>query len=197
MKCRKRMVAVLGLAVMAVCGGATPASAGLEGPPVLRWDIVSLTSGGVLLAGGSATSTSSATGDTLTLTGTGQAEPAELEAAGGGRFVHRAKDGTVLTRGVYTVTGFKSFTPESGSLVGVGVVDAIGQLNESHSGILTVRVAFWVHGKLAARGVLRVFCALPGAPAGLEEGVTASVQPVGSSVVLNFDEQEPDNGPTN
>ena len=194
---RTCVVAALAVVTTAAWAAAAPASAGPEGHSVVRWDIINLTKGGVLLAGGAATSTSSATGDTLTLTGTGQAEPAEEEAAGGGTFVHRDKNGAVHARGVYTVKHFVSFKRASGSLVGSGVVDAIGELGESHSGVLTVRVAFRVGGKVAARGTLVVTCALPGAPAGLEEGVTATARPVGSSVVLRFNEKEPDNGPTN
>src|SRR5438876_12176455 len=102
---RTLVVAILAVAATVAWAAAAPASAG-EQQRVVRWDIVNVTNG-VLLAGGSATSTASATGDTLTLTGTGQAEPAEREASGGGTFVHRHSDGTVFARGVYTVAGLQ------------------------------------------------------------------------------------------
>src|SRR5260370_41860572 len=59
---------------------------------LVRWDLVQIVSGEVL-AGGTDTG-QDATKDVVHLTGSGQAEPARREAAGGGTFVHQHGDGT-------------------------------------------------------------------------------------------------------
>src|SRR5206468_10451898 len=53
----------------------------------VRWDFLVIANG-VAVAGGTDVSTDPATKDTLALTGSGQVEPGENEAAGGGTFVH-------------------------------------------------------------------------------------------------------------
>jgi len=79
-----------------------------EDVELLRWDIVTVNSG-VVVAGGTALSKDAATGDTVSLTGSGQANPEERTAAGGGTFVHRHADGTVFASGAFVVTGFGGF----------------------------------------------------------------------------------------
>jgi hypothetical protein len=148
----------------------------------VRWDIPQF-QGNFVLAGGKDVSTDATTGDTATLTGSGEAEPAESEASGGGTFVHRHQDGTVAARGAYHVTGFISWRPLSGgSLSGTGLVDAIGNgtgvspnESEEHSGVLRLSVEFVVIKKGqpvgSVHGVLKINCHLPGTTVFVEEGV--------------------------
>ncbi len=70
---------------------------------LIRWDLVQVVPGGVVLAGGTNDGQDSATKDLVHLTGSGQAEPAKREAAGGGTFVHQHSDGTEFAHGVYWV----------------------------------------------------------------------------------------------
>jgi hypothetical protein len=59
--------------------------------------------------GGADTSNDDATGDTLTLTGSGQFTPSRRVASGGGTFVHKHADGTVFAQGFYYVTKFRIY----------------------------------------------------------------------------------------
>jgi hypothetical protein len=143
---------------------------------LIRWDIIDIDpQAGVLTAGGTAVSEDPTSHDTLTFTSSGQAEPAGHEANGGGTFVHRHADGSVVARGVYVVTGFVSFKPLAGSLTGTPLIDGIGEKDEAHSGILTVRISVYVGGKVVATARLAVHCALPGAPSSAFEGATVKV----------------------
>lgn len=141
---------------------------------LLRWDLISVT-GGVAIAGGTDVSLDSATGDTISVTGSGQAEPHEHEANGGGSFTHRSSLGTIRAHGTYVVTGFISFRNGGGSLVGVGPIDGIGELKETRGGVLTMSVSLRPVGGSPHDGVLTVYCGLPGVTFPIEEGITLSV----------------------
>ncbi|MFN2490946.1 MAG: hypothetical protein ABR529_14685 [Actinomycetota bacterium] len=158
-----------------------------------RWDIVDLSFGAT--AGGQSVSTDPATGDTVTLSGSGQFETEEREADGGGTFVHRSASGEVLGEGIYRVTALRSWKPLSGSLVGTGLVDGIGDLREARSGIAKLGLTAYVDGAVVAHGVITIYCALPGAPAGSIEGVALHVR-TADGATADFTEVEPDNGPT-
>jgi hypothetical protein len=67
---------------------------------LVRWDLVQIVQG-VVLAGGTDTGLDSTSGLVTRLTGSGQAEPARRQAAGGGTFVTLKSDGTELIHGVY------------------------------------------------------------------------------------------------
>ncbi len=186
---------VLGLICLAGAVFWSTATAGVAGSPsesVVRFDLVSIVDGGAL-SGGTAVSTAVGptgfVGDTLTLTASGTAEPSEGEASGGGTFVHKAPDGTVKVAGFYTVTRFVSWRPTSGSFAATGLTDAIGSADEAHAGVLQVRVRFWSGGNVVANGLMTITCALPGAPAGLEEGVTVNAHPVGTDLHIRFTEK--------
>ena len=173
----KRTVALLaGLALAGALIAAAVAPAGAHTVRLVRWDVVKRSGHPpALVAGGSARATDPATGDTLTLTGTGQAEPRQRAAAGGGSFIHRHADGTSCCRGVYLVTGFVSFTQGPGSLAGTGILDAIGDREQATSGVLRVRVKLVHADGMVAEGTLTISGALPGAPAGSLEGVQLTV----------------------
>lgn len=140
----------------------------------LRWDIVQATQS-VVLAGGSAVATDATTLDTITLTGSGGAEPGEREATGGGTFVHRHANGNEVAHGVFVVRGFVSFGPAGGTLEGTGLTDGIGEIDETSAGILTLNVRLLPSGGGSVNAVLGIHCELPGETFAVHEGVTLDV----------------------
>ena len=185
---KKVTLSLLAVVILLGTAFAATGSSGESGSSsgFVRWDLPQF-QGNLVIAGGKDVSTDAATGDTITLTGSGQAEPGESEAAGGGTFVHRHDDGTLAARGAYRVTGFISWQPLSGgSLAGTGLIDAIGNgtgavpnESEEHSGILKLRVEFIQIKKGqpvgSVPGVLRINCHLPGTTVFVPEGVEVRV----------------------
>ncbi len=143
---------------------------------LLRWDLVDITQG-VVLSGGQDMARDAASGDVVTLTGSGQAAPEKRAATGGGTFVHKHANGTEVAHGVYHVTGFNSFKAAGGSLVGTGLIDGIGTLKQTMGGVLLLQVALMPSGGGSLAGVLGVDCNLPGVKFQIEEGVTLAVGP--------------------
>jgi hypothetical protein len=172
MRRRSVLVAAAALATAAILSGS--ASAGADHPRLVRWDMVQFSKPSppsVVLAGGTNTAMDPATGDTVTLTGSGQAEPGRHRAAGGGTLVHKDAQGAVVAEAFYVVTGFVSFRRVAGTLVGTGIIDGIGFIDEASSGVLRVRVRIVdAAGTELGRGTLTVHCSLPGAPPGGLEG---------------------------
>jgi len=138
---------------------------------LLRWDLVAVNQG-VVLSGGQDKAKDAASGDVVTLTGSGQVAPKKETATGGGTFVHKHANGTEVAHGVYTVTGFQSFKAAGGTLVGRGLVDGIGTLKQTIGGVLLMHVALKPSGGGSITGVLGVDCSLPGVEFPIEEGVT-------------------------
>jgi hypothetical protein len=173
MRRRSVLLAAVALATAAILSGS--ASAGADTPRLVRWDMVQFSKPfpppTIVLAGGTNTATDPATGDTVTLTGSGQAEPRRHRAAGGGTLVHKDAQGAVVAEAFYVVTGFVSFRRVAGTLVGTGIIDGIGFVDETSSGVLRVRVKIVdADGTELGRGTLTVHCTLPGAPPGGLEG---------------------------
>jgi len=139
----------------------------------LRWDLVAVGSGAVV-PGGTDVATDAASSDMVSLTGSGFARPDEGTASGGGTFVHRHSNGTEVAHGVYVVTGFKSFQNAGGTLVGTGLTDAIGRLDETTGGVLSLDVSLLPDGGSPLAAVLGVHCSLPGSSP-VVEGATLSV----------------------
>ncbi len=146
-------------------------------PQLIRWDLVSIADG-VILPGGTDLGIAG-NGDTVKVTGSGDAKPAEETATGGGTFEHRNKHGVLVASGVYFVTKFNSFTKPGGTLVGAGLTDGIGTLDHTTGGELSMTV----HGILdappaligtTADAVLGIHCNLTGDPT-IKEGITLSV----------------------
>ena len=151
----------------------------------IRWDLVQIVQR-TALAGGKDVGRDAARHATITLTGSGEAEPGKKEAAGGGRFVfkHRASLGRsddrgedrdareVDVHGIYVVTKFVDWKPAGGKLP---VADGIGQAAEASSGILTLNVRLFPSGGGHQDGVLTVYCLLPGSTFDIEEGITLAI----------------------
>ena len=128
---------------------------------LLRWDLIQIVQG-VILAGGTDVGRDAATGDMVSLTGSGDARPGKHRATGGGTFVHKHANGSEVAHGVYVVTGFKSFVNGGGSLVGTGRTDGIDELNNTTGGLLSLSVRLMPASGGSADGVLEVHCDLPG-----------------------------------
>jgi hypothetical protein len=201
--------ATIGLVVLALVVGTALVATGRTGPlasrtlsegdsdgqrnAFVRWDLVQFP-GGVIAVGGTDVSTDTETGDTVDLTGSGQAEPAEGEAAGGGTFVHRNAAGATLAEGAYYVIHFVSWRRlAGGSLDATGLIDGIGNgpganpnEHEPTSGVLKLRVHFVpvVDGtpQPGVNGLLIIYCHLPGTFEFVPEGVQVKVPSFG----LNF-----------
>jgi hypothetical protein len=92
---------------------------------LLRWDLVQIIQGTVLV-GGLVHASDAATGDVVTLSGSGEARPDDRTAAGGGTFVHNHADGSEVAHGVYVVAAFNGFKNGHGSLAPTPLQDGIG-----------------------------------------------------------------------
>lgn len=141
---------------------------------LLRWDLVTIIQG-VVLSGGQNMARNAASGDVVTLTGSGQAAPENGTATGGGTFVHKHANGSEVAHGVYHVTGFHSFKAAGGSLVGTGLIDGIGWIKQTMGGVLMMQVALMPSTGGSHAGVLGVDCAIPGVRFPIMEGVTLAV----------------------
>jgi hypothetical protein len=125
-------------------GGAQAAGGGRregnETPKLVRWDIAKCRgiSCEALVIGGHAV-WRSASGATIRFTGSGEAEVAEREAAGGGSWIRKNAAGQVVAHGVYVVTGFIDWHGLGGSLG--NVTDAVGHRRDYRNGILKLHIA--------------------------------------------------------
>jgi len=141
---------------------------------LLRWDLVHFPQR-LVLSGGENMATDAATGDILTLTGSGEAAPKKETATGGGTFVHTHANGTEVVHGVYKVTGFRSFRAAGGSLAPTGLADGIGTIAQTIGGLLVMDITAMTSTCGSVAGVLGVDCALPGVEFPIEEGVHLDV----------------------
>jgi hypothetical protein len=144
---------------------------------LIRWDLIHLNPSTLIaLPGGAASAEDPATGEVIRLTGSGQFDPADETASGGGTFAARDADGSLIERGAFVVSDFISWQPLAGSIVGTPIIDGVGEKPDARSGIVTLEVAGYVRGEFVGHATLEVHCALPGAPAGSHEGVTVVVE---------------------
>jgi hypothetical protein len=142
---------------------------------LVRWDLVQIVHS-VVLPGGIDTGLDSASGKLVRLSGSGQAEPARRQAAGGGTFVALNSDGTESAHGVYFVTSFDAFHNGGGTLVATGLTDGIGELEETTGGTLSLNVHLVPSSGPARDGVLTIHCVLPGSSPEIE-GITLVTGP--------------------
>jgi hypothetical protein len=153
----------------------------------VRWDLVQVQQG-TALVGGVAVAKHAATGDTFILTGSGEAKPAEGEAAGGGTIVHHFAATGVETTGVYLVTGFIDWQPGGGHLG--QIVDGIGHASEASAGVLQMAIRIFGSTGAVIDATLTVNCLLPEATIDVTEGIELSV------LGTPFVDMQPDGGAT-
>jgi hypothetical protein len=165
------IAAALAVAAMVTTAGGVTGT----GARSLRWDFADVRNNEtLLLPSGSSMSKDAATGDTLTLTGSGQFTPTRRLVSGGGSFVHKHADGTTFAQGYYYATAFRSWRPGGGKLPKV-VTNRIVSRTQGQvlDGILrmTVKLVPVVDGKPGAANTatLSVLCALPHNRLGLKE----------------------------
>jgi hypothetical protein len=142
----------------------------------VRWDIISVNFGtGVISAGGSASAFAGFVSDVseITLTGTGTfVAPAN---GGGSDTVTGGGTWTIDTpsaSGTYEVKGLVRFDESPGTLVGSGLTDKIGDIEDAVAGLAVLTIQY----SDGDRGILVVSCNITGAS--IFEGVTASKGPV-------------------
>jgi len=167
-----RRQVLIGAGAAGVVGSLAPTAAFADDQgkgKLVRWDLVQILQG-VVLAGGTDTGLDNGSGNLVRLTGSGEAEPARRQAAGGGTFVAIKSDGTEV-HGVYFVTGFDAFHNAGGTLVGTGLTDGIGELEETTGGSLSLNVHLVASSGPAHDFVLTVHCSLPGSSPEIE-GIT-------------------------
>jgi hypothetical protein len=149
-----------------------------RGGKIVRWDLVKIANG-TAVAGGENVATDPQSGESLTITGSGHVRPRSHEAFGGGTWVLADKDGNELASGSYTVTEFVSFRRlRGGNFAATGLIDGIGDPNETSSGIMVVRVRALQEGAPPEDGidaVLEVHCHLPETVEETFEGVRITV----------------------
>jgi hypothetical protein len=167
---------LLGVLIAATTAGAS--SLGQQLGHTVRFDLVSIVDGGAagptVVAGGTDRARDSTTGDTIDLTGSGQAKPSGSDAAGGGTFVHRHADGTEVAHGVWVVNSLASWTPAGGSLP---LTDAIGHQSDASAGILELNVTIYPASRPPHPAVVTIHCDLPGATQAIVEGVSVDSGP--------------------
>jgi hypothetical protein len=177
---RRRLVGLGAVGALGVVLGPGTALADTEDRHevgLLRWDLVQPTPAStvtVVVAGGTDVARDAATGDTISLTGSGESRPHKHKATGGGTFLHKHANGTEVGHGVYVVTSFKSFTNFGGSLAGTGLTDGIDDIHKTTGGILSLMVHLTSTAGMTADGVLDVHCSLPGGKP-TTEGVQLSI----------------------
>jgi hypothetical protein len=144
----------------------------------VRWDLLLLQppeSPTTAVAGGTNIGRDAATGDTVELTGSGNAIPALRDATGGGTFVHRHADGSEVAHGFYLVTGFVSWHRRTGTFPLPN--DGIGHASQASAGLLSLNVRFFPSGGSPHDGVLTIHCHFPDTPGPGDEGISLVVGP--------------------
>lgn len=137
----------------------------------VRWDLVRIQQS-TALAGGADVARDAATGDTFTLTGSGDVKPANGDAAGGGTIVHHFAATNTEATGVYVVIGFISWQPGGGQ---PAVTDGIGHSWEASAGVLKLMIRIFRAAGGFSDAILTINCHLPGATIDVEEGIELQV----------------------
>jgi hypothetical protein len=137
----------------------------------VRWDLVRIQQD-TALAGGSAVAKDTPTGDTFTLTGSGDAEPAERDATGGGTIVHHFAATNIDSAAVYLVTGFIDWQPGGGELP---IVDGIGHAAEASSGVLKMAIRIVLPTGAVRDATLTVNSELPSATIDVADGIELTI----------------------
>ena len=137
----------------------------------VRWDIMVFNSTFTAFSAGGTLSATAVDGSQITLTGTGTfVQPASGKGTsnavtGGGTWATNSP----RAHGTYTVQGFVQYVEAPGSFAGTGVVDNIGDVEDTHAGLGILSVLY----SDGERGILLVSCNLNGMPS-IYEGATAT-----------------------
>jgi hypothetical protein len=181
------MIRVLCIFCISTIATAAPALAQPHGRGhTVRWDLVRIQQGAAL-AGGIDVAKDSSTGDTFSLTGSGDVEPAERDVTGGGTIVHHFAAANVDSAAVYLVTGFIDWQPDKGELP---IADGIGHASEASSGVLKMAIRIFLPTGAVRDGTLTVNCHLPGATVNVVEGIELTI------TGTPFVNMQPDGGAT-
>jgi len=142
----------------------------------IRWDIITFISVSPPTIGDGFASAHANDNSAITLTGSGTF----VAPAGGGGTSSAVTDGGTWEtfdasggptgKGTYKVTGLVRWEEAPGSLVGIGITDTLGPIADTRAGLAVLRIEY----SDGESGVLTVSCMLPGSPAGIFEGITAS-----------------------
>ena len=136
----------------------------------VRWDIISVSTTGVISAGGQGSAKAS-DGSMITMTGSGTFVTGDPdEVTGGGTWTTFAPTGTSTGSGTYGVTTLVTFTPAPGTLTPPPATDTIGNPADASAGLVVLGIEY----SDGSRGSLTVSCMLTGSPASILEGITAS-----------------------
>lgn len=143
---------------------------------VIRWDLILLLPGPSANPGGEAHAKAtnvnqSEETSTIKMTGSGtfrvpKKDKEERHVTGGGTWM--ITTGAIATGGTYEVTGVVRWVEAPGGPI--GITDNIGNSADSRAGLAVLRIKY-DDGDL---GILVVSCHLPGAPATIVEGISAS-----------------------
>jgi hypothetical protein len=132
-----------------------------------RWDI--LTPDATITPGGHLSAKAS-DGSTITMTGSGTFQPGEPEEVTGGGTWTTVGGAVGSHSGTYRVRSLVTFTQAPGAIP-PGAPDLIGSAADARAGFAAFRIAF----SDGSNGVLCFSCMLPGSPASVLEGITASM----------------------
>jgi hypothetical protein len=176
LRCALRLVAVLTLLFSSVVALAAE-------PTTIRWDLANISASGIITPGGFASAfaddnskiTMTGSGTFVTSPRQGPFAGTSAQVTGGGNWQTFDPMGNSTGSGTYTVRLLTRFDTATGSLVGSGLIDVIGDLSNAQAGL----AAFNVDYSDGNRGFLVVSCTLapfgtPTTPASVFEGITAS-----------------------
>ena len=176
LRCALRLVAVLTLLFSSVVALAAEST-------TIRWDLANISASGIITPGGFASAfaddnskiTMTGSGTFVTSARGGPFAGTSVHVTGGGNWQTFDSIGNSTGSGTYTVRLLTGFDTATGSLVGSGLIDMIGDLSNAQAGLAVFNVDY----SDGSRGILVVSCTLapfgtPTTPASIFEGITAS-----------------------
>jgi hypothetical protein len=170
-----RRLVVLAGAALAIVSVVYSPSVALAQATHVQWDILSLTGPPPTHNPGGIASAAANDGSMITITGTGTfvapagGAGANSAATGGGSWETFNPAGASTGSGMYWVTGLVRWDRAPGAL-GTPPFDNIGNSTERSAGLAILRIEY----SDGSRGILVVPCRLPGSPAAMPEGISAT-----------------------
>jgi hypothetical protein len=167
---RRWLVAVTVAALVMVYSPVTSAQA-----THARWDIISLTGSPPTANPGGIASATANDGSMITMTGAGTfvapsgGAGSDSGVTGGGTWETFNAAGGSTGSGTYWVNGLVRWDRAPGAL-GTPPLDNIGNPAERSAGLAILRIGY----SDGSRGILVVSCRLPGSPAAMPEGISAT-----------------------